>query len=76
MSHYDIINIIINVCMQSMCDKHERKKECTTIYETTRRFQSESFSEMSSICSYPCEHCRFDVLTSADETTDNNVDIS
>jgi len=57
-----------------MCDEHKREEECTTIYEATRRFQSESFSEMSSICSYPCEHRQFDLI-SADETTDNN-DIS
>jgi len=62
--------------MQPTCDKREKEEECTTIYEATQRFQSESFSEMSSICSY-CEHHRtFDVSTSADETTDNNVDIS
>ncbi|KAL6261591.1 hypothetical protein P5V15_006678 [Pogonomyrmex californicus] len=60
-----------------MCDKHERKEEdeCTTIYEATRRFQSESFSEISSICSYSCENRRFDVSTSPDETTDNNTNI-
>lgn len=61
--------------MQPTCDKREREEECTTIYEATQKFQSESFSEMSSICSY-YEHRRFDVSTSADETTDNNVDIS
>ncbi|XP_071556811.1 uncharacterized protein [Temnothorax nylanderi] len=58
-----------------ICDKHKREEQCTTIYEATQRFQSESFSEMSSICSYSCEHRQFDVSTSADET-DNNVDIS
>jgi len=61
--------------MQPTCDKREKEKECTTIYEAMQRFQSESFSEMSSICSY-CEHHRFDISSSADETTDNNVDIS
>ena len=60
--------------MQPKCDKCEREEECTTIYDATQKFQSESFSEMSSICSY-CEHRRFDVSTSADEITDNN-DIS
>ncbi|KAG5333498.1 DCST2 protein, partial [Acromyrmex charruanus] len=57
------------------CDKREREEEYTTIYDATQKFQSESFSEISSVCSY-CEHRRFDVSTSADETTDNNVDIS
>lgn len=72
MFHNNIINIVINVYMQPTCDKHKRNEECTTIYEATQRFQSESFSEMSSICSYSCEHRQFDVSSSADETTDNN----
>jgi len=59
--------------MQPKCDKREREEECTTIYDATQKFQSESFSEVSS--SYSYEHRRFDVSTS-DETTDNNVDIS
>ncbi|XP_039309378.1 uncharacterized protein LOC113004231 isoform X2 [Solenopsis invicta] len=59
-----------------ICDKQEgEEKWCTTIYEAKRRFQSDSVSEVSSICSY-CEHRRFDVSTSTDETADNNVDIS
>ena len=59
--------------MQPKCDKREREEECTTIYDATQKFQSESFSEVSSIYSY-YEHRRFDVSTS-DEITDNN-DIS
>ncbi|KAL0108476.1 hypothetical protein PUN28_015191 [Cardiocondyla obscurior] len=56
------------------CDKQKTEEECTTIYRAVRRFESESFSEMSSICSYPRDR-RFDDSTSADEITDNNVDI-
>lgn len=56
-----------------MYEKYE--EECSTIHKLNQRFQSESFSEMSSICNYPGKYYRSGVSTSTDET-DNNDDIS
>lgn len=50
---------------------HEKyEEECSIIHKPKQRFQSESFSEMSSICNYPGKHHRPDISTSTDEITD------
>lgn len=56
--------------IQSTCNKHEER--CDTSYKADQRYQTELFSEVSSICSYPYKHHQSDISTSADETTDND----
>ncbi|CAL1680219.1 unnamed protein product [Lasius platythorax] len=72
------------IASTSKCDKTDNRhkpmyekyeEECSTIHKTKQKFQSESFSEMSSICNYPGKHHRSGISTTADETTDNNDDI-
>ncbi|XP_070169409.1 uncharacterized protein [Polyergus mexicanus] len=63
--------------IMSKCDKainrlKKYKEECGTIHKVKERFQSESFSEMSSVCNYPGKYYRSSVSTSTDETDDND----
>lgn len=51
-----------------MYEKYD--KECSIIHKPKQRFQSESFSETSSICNYPGKYHRPDISTSTDEITD------
>lgn len=50
-----------------MYEKYE--EECNIIHKSKQIFQSESFSEISSICNYPGKY-RSDISTSTDEITD------
>ncbi|EFN71290.1 DC-STAMP domain-containing protein 2 [Camponotus floridanus] len=54
--------------LKPMYEKYE--EECSIIHKPKQGFQSESFSETSSICIYPGKYHRPDISTSTDEITD------
>ncbi|XP_072766623.1 uncharacterized protein [Anoplolepis gracilipes] len=66
---------IMPTCDKAVSTFKKHEEECSTIHKAKQEFQSESFNEMSSICNYYGKH-RSGVSTSADETTDNNNDIT